>query len=135
VGLAAARRFGAASHRVALVSRSIQHRGDLVAELARENVHARGFTADVLNTGSLTTALREASDTLGPIEILQSAESAYAQMLHDALADENIHVTQLIVPGAIRPDAEHDSPDALAERIYAMHSERAFRHDAEPMPA
>jgi hypothetical protein len=28
-------------------------------------------------------------------------------MLHDALAPENIHVAQLIVPGAIRPDAEN----------------------------
>ncbi|MFF9850461.1 SDR family NAD(P)-dependent oxidoreductase [Streptomyces litmocidini] len=209
LGLAAARRFGAAGHRVALVSRSIQHQDNLVAELARENVHARGFTADVLDAGSLTTALREAADTLGPIEILQfspvprddfmkpvldtgaadlddplafsvkgpvtcvnavlpgmrelgrgtllfvnggsavrphperagtsiafAAESAYAQMLHDALAGENIHVAQLIVPGAIRPDAEHSSPDAPAERLYAIHSERgAFRHYAEPMPA
>ncbi|MFC8587234.1 SDR family NAD(P)-dependent oxidoreductase [Streptomyces sp. NPDC057217] len=209
LGLAAARRFGAAGHRVALVSRSIQHQDNLVAELGRENVHARGFTADVLDAGSLTTALREAVDTLGPIEILQfspvprgdfmkpvldtgatdlddplafsvkgpvtcvsavlpgmrelgrgtllfvnggsavrphleragtsiafAAESAYAQMLHDALAGENIHVAQLIVPGAIRPDAAHSSPDALAERLYAIHSERgAFRHYAEPMPA
>ncbi|MFF5452552.1 SDR family NAD(P)-dependent oxidoreductase [Streptomyces sp. NPDC012950] len=209
LGLAAARRFGAAGHRVALISRSIQHQDNLVAELGRENVHARGFTADVLDAGSLTTALREAADTLGPIEILQfspvprgdfmkpvldtgatdlddplafsvkgpvtcvsavlpgmrelgrgtllfvnggsavrphleragtsiafAAESAYAQMLHDALAGENVHVAQLIVPGAIRPDAEHSSPDALAERLYAIHSERgAFRHYAEPMPA
>ncbi|MFB7956646.1 MULTISPECIES: SDR family NAD(P)-dependent oxidoreductase [unclassified Streptomyces] len=209
LGLAAARRFGAAGHRVALVSRSIQHQDNLVAELARENVHARGFTADVLDPDSLTAALQEAAETLGPIEILQfspvprgdfmkpvldttasdlddplafsikgpvtcvnavlpgmrdlgrgtllfvngasavrphleragtsvafAAESAYAQMLHDALADENIHVAQLIVPGAIRPDAEHSSPKALAGRLYALHSERgAFRHYAEPMPA
>ncbi|MFF8618548.1 SDR family NAD(P)-dependent oxidoreductase [Streptomyces sp. NPDC015350] len=209
LGLAAARRFGAAGHRVALVSRSIQHQDNLVAELARENVRARGFTADVLDPDSLTAALQEAAETLGPIEILQfspvprgdfmkpvldttasdlddppafsvkgpvtcvnavlpgmrdlgrgtllfvngasavrphleragtsvafAAESAYAQMLHDALADENIHVAQLIVPGAIRPDAEHSSPKALAERLYALHSERgAFRHYAEPMPA
>jgi NADP-dependent 3-hydroxy acid dehydrogenase YdfG len=64
-----------------------------------------------------------------------AAESAYAAMLHDALASENIHVAQLIVPGAIHPDAEHSSPDALAERLYAIHTERgAFRHYAEPMP-
>ncbi|MET7746089.1 SDR family NAD(P)-dependent oxidoreductase [Streptomyces sp. NPDC005385] len=64
-----------------------------------------------------------------------AAESAYAAMLHDALAPENIHAAQLIVPGAIRPDAEHSSPDALAERLYAMHTERStFRHYAEPMP-
>lgn len=65
-----------------------------------------------------------------------AAESAYAHMLHAALADENIHVAQLIVPGAIRPGAEHSSPQVLAERLYAMHTERdGFRHYAEPMPA
>ncbi|WP_405192515.1 SDR family NAD(P)-dependent oxidoreductase [Streptomyces anthocyanicus] len=65
-----------------------------------------------------------------------AAESAYAAMLHDVLAPENIHAAQLIVPGAIRPDAEHSSPAVLAERLYAIHTERgAFRHYAEPMPA
>lgn len=39
-----------------------------------------------------------------------AAESAYAAMLHDALAEENVHVAQLIIPGAIRPDVEHSSP-------------------------
>lgn len=209
LGLAAARRFGTAGHRVALISRSAQHQDNLVAELDREDVHARGFTADVLNPDSLTAALREAAETLGPVEVLQfspvprgdfmkpvlntaatdlddplafsvkgpltcvnavlpgmrelgrgtllfvnggsavrpnpdvagtsiafAAESAYAHMLHDALADENIHVAQLIVPGAIRPDAEHSSPKALAERLYALHTERGgFRHYSEPMPA
>ncbi|MFJ5934452.1 SDR family NAD(P)-dependent oxidoreductase [Streptomyces sp. NPDC093071] len=209
LGLATARRFGAAGHRVALVSRNVRHQDELVAELARENVHARGFTADVLDPVSLTTALREAADALGPVEVLQfspvprgdfmkpvlettaadlddplafsvkgpvtcvnavlpgmrelgrgtllfvnggsavrpnpdvagtsiafAAESAYVRMLHDAVAGENIHVAQLIVPGAIRPDSEHSSPKALAERLYALHTERgAFRHYAEPMPA
>ncbi|MEV5795886.1 SDR family NAD(P)-dependent oxidoreductase [Streptomyces sp. NPDC060011] len=209
LGLAAARRFGAAGHRVALISRSAQRQDNLVSELARADVPARAFTADVLDSDSLTAALHQAGDTLGPVEILQfspvprgdfmkpvldtgaadlddplafsvkgpvtcvnavlsgmrelgrgtllfvnggsavrpnpkvagtsiafAAESAYAHMLHDALAEENIHVAQLIVPGAIRPDAEHSSPKALAERLYALHSERgAFRHYAEPMPA
>lgn len=64
-----------------------------------------------------------------------AAESAYARMLHDALAPQNIHVAQLIVPGAIRPDAEHSSPDALAQRLYAIHTERdGFRHYSEPLP-
>ncbi|MCA1222890.1 SDR family NAD(P)-dependent oxidoreductase [Streptomyces sp. 8L] len=209
LGLAAARRFGAAGHRVALLSRSIQHQDNLVAELARDNVQARGFTADVLDPDSLTAALHAAAEELGPVEVLQfspvprgdfmkpvletgaadlddplafsvkgpltcvnavlpgmrelsrgtllfvnggsavrpnlqvagtsiafAAESAYVAMLHDALAPENIHAAQLIVPGAIRPDAEHSSPTALAERLYALHTERgAFRHYAEPMPA
>ncbi|WP_405784994.1 SDR family NAD(P)-dependent oxidoreductase [Streptomyces sp. NBC_01378] len=208
LGLATARRFGTASHSVALISRNVEHLDALTAELSRDGVPARGFTADVLDPGSLTTALEAASETLGPIEILQyspvpradfmkpvldtgaddldaplgfsvngpvtcvnavlpgmralgrgtllfvnggsavrphperagtsitfAAESAYAHMLHDALAPEGIHAAQLIIPGAIRPDAEHSSPDALAERLYAMHTERSgFRHFAEPLP-
>jgi NADP-dependent 3-hydroxy acid dehydrogenase YdfG len=208
LGLATARRFGAAGHTAALVSRSAEHLDGLAAELARDGIKARGFAADVLDPDSLTAALRTATDTLGPIEILQyspvpradfmkpvldtsagdldaplsfsvkgavtavnavlpgmralgrgtllfvngssavrpnpnvagtsiafAAESAYARMLHDALAPENIHAAQLIVPGAIRPDAEHSSPDTLAERLYGIHTERdGFRHYAEPLP-
>lgn len=209
LGLAAARRFGAAGHHVALLSRNADHLDALAGELDGEGIRARGFTADVLAPASLTAALDTAAKELGPIEVLQfspvprgdfmkpvlettaadledplafsvkgpvtcvhavlpgmrelgrgtllfvnggsavhpnpkvagtsvafAAESAYAAMLHDALAPENIHAAQLIVPGAIRPDAEHSSPDALAERLYAIHTERgAFRHYAEPMPA
>ncbi|MGW9713741.1 SDR family NAD(P)-dependent oxidoreductase [Streptomyces albidoflavus] len=208
LGLAAARRFGAAGHRVALLSRSADHLEPLVAELSRDGTEARAYPADVLAPDSLTAALGRAAEELGPVEILQyspvpradfmkpvlettaadlddplafsvkapvtcvqavlpgmralgrgtllfvnggsavrpaprvagtsiafAAESAYARMLHDALADENIHAAQLIIPGAIRPDAEHSSPDALAERLYALHTGRdEFRHYAEPLP-
>ncbi|MGW7073015.1 SDR family NAD(P)-dependent oxidoreductase [Streptomyces sp. NPDC054855] len=208
LGLATARRFGKAGHSVALLSRSAQHQDNLAAELVRENVHARGFTADVLDPASLTEALREAADALGPVEVLQfspvprgdfmkpvldttaadlddplafsvkgpltcvntvlpgmrelgrgtllfvnggsavrphpdragtsiafAAESAYAAMLHTALAPENIHAAQLIVPGAISPDSATSSPEALAERLYNLHTDRkGFRHYAEPMP-
>ncbi|PKA38376.1 SDR family NAD(P)-dependent oxidoreductase, partial [Streptomyces sp. SM8] len=186
LGLAAARRFGAAGHRVALLSRSADHLEPLVAELSRDGTEARAYPADVLAPDSLTAALGRAAEELGPVEILQyspvpradfmkpvlettaadlddplafsvkapvtcvqavlpgmralgrgtllfvnggsavrpaprvagtsiafAAESAYARMLHDALAGENIHAAQLIIPGAIRPDAEHSSPDAL----------------------
>ncbi|MFF8315739.1 SDR family NAD(P)-dependent oxidoreductase [Streptomyces bobili] len=208
LGLATARRFGAAGHTVALLARDPQRLDDLTAELAGDGVEARGFAADVLDIESLTAALYAAGTSLGPIEILQcspvpradfmksvldtgaddldaplafsvkgpvtavnavlpgmrelgrgtllfvngssavrpnpnvagtsiafAAESAYARMLHDALAPENIHAAQLIIPGAIRPDAEHSSPDVLAERLYDIHTERdGFRHYAEPLP-
>ncbi|MFJ6693177.1 SDR family NAD(P)-dependent oxidoreductase [Streptomyces sp. NPDC091294] len=208
LGLAAARRFGAAGHHVALISRDADHLDTLTSEIDGTGVRARGYTADVLHPASLTAALDAAADELGPIEILQfspvprsdfmkpvletaaadlddplafsvrgpvtcvhavlpgmrelgrgtllfvnggsamhpnprvagtsvafAAESAYAAMLHEALAPENIHAAQLIIPGAIRPDAEHSSPGVLAERLYAIHTERgAFRHYAEPMP-
>ncbi|MFH8498787.1 SDR family NAD(P)-dependent oxidoreductase [Streptomyces coeruleorubidus] len=208
LGLATARRFGTAGHSVALVSRNARHLEELTAELAGDGIRGRGFTADVLEPASLTTALGAAADALGPVEILQyspvpradfmkpvldtgaddldaplsfsvkgpvtcvnavlpgmrdlgrgtllfvnggtavrphpdragtsiafAAESAYARMLHDALAPENIHAAQLIIPGAIRPDAEHSSPTVLARRLYDIHVTRdGFRHFAEPLP-
>ncbi|WP_327714671.1 SDR family NAD(P)-dependent oxidoreductase [Streptomyces sp. NBC_00490] len=208
LGLATARRFGAAGHSVALLARDTQRLDSLTAELADDGIEARGFAADVLDLESLTAALYAAATALGSIEILQyspvpradfmkpvldtsaddldaplafsvkgavtavnavlpgmrelgrgtllfvngssavrpnpnvagtsvafAAESAYARMLHDTLAPQNIHAAQLIIPGAIRPDAEHSSPDALAQRLYDMHRERdAFRHYAEPLP-
>ncbi|MGW0580531.1 SDR family NAD(P)-dependent oxidoreductase [Streptomyces sp. NPDC002920] len=208
LGLAAARRFGAAGHTVALISRSAEHLEGLAAELVRDGVQARGFAADVLDPASLTAALRTVAEALGPVEILQyspapradfmkpvlgtsaddleaplafsvkgpvtcvnallpgmralgrgtllfvnggtavrprpdragtsiafAAESAYARMLHDTLAPENIHAAQLIIPGAVRPDAEHSSPEVLAERLYDIHHRRnGFRHYAEPLP-
>lgn len=84
-----------------------------------------------VNGGS---AVRPNTNVAGT-SIAFAGESAYARMLHDALAPENIHVGQLIVPGAIRPDAEHSSPEALAQRLYEIHSERdGFRHYSEPLP-
>jgi NADP-dependent 3-hydroxy acid dehydrogenase YdfG len=209
LGLATARRFGAAGHSIALISRDAEKLDGLTADLARDNprIQARGFTADVLDIESLTAALYVAAAELGPIEILQyspapradfmkpvldtgaddldaplsfsvkgpvtavnavlpgmralgrgtllfvngssavrpnpkvagtsiafAAESAYAHMLHDALAGENIHAAQLIIPGAIRPEAEHNSPDVLAQRLYDIHTKRdGFRHYAEPL--
>ncbi|GAA3853747.1 SDR family NAD(P)-dependent oxidoreductase [Streptomyces lacrimifluminis] len=208
LGLATARRFGTAGHAVALIARNAEKLDGLTAELARDDIQARGFPADVLDAAAMTTALNAAADALGPIQILQyspvphagfmkpvletstddldaplafslkgpvagvnavlpgmrelgrgtllfvngssavrpnpnvagtsiafAAESAYTRMLHDALAPENIHAAQLIVPGAIRPDAEHSSPDVLARRLYDIHQQRnGFRHYAEPLP-
>lgn len=207
-GLATARRFGKAGHSVALLARTTERLDNLRTALDGEGIQACGYTADVLDPASLTTALHTASVELGSIEVLQyspvpradfmkpvletgpadldaplafsvkgpatcvntvlpgmralgrgtllfvnggsavrphpdlagtsiafAAESAYASMLHQALAPENIHATQLIIPGGISPDAEHSSPDALAERLYTLHTDRdGFRHYAEPMP-
>jgi NADP-dependent 3-hydroxy acid dehydrogenase YdfG len=208
LGLATARRFGSAGHTVALVARSAGRLEEMTAELARDGIRARSFTADVVDIESLDAALYAAAADLGPVEILQyspvpradfmkpvldssaddldaplafsvkgsvtavnavlpgmralgrgtllfvngasavrpnpkvagtsiafAAESAYARMLHDTLASENIHAAQLIIPGAIRPDAEHSSPDVLAQRLYDIHQQRdGFRHYAEALP-
>jgi NADP-dependent 3-hydroxy acid dehydrogenase YdfG len=63
-----------------------------------------------------------------------AAESAYAQMLHGSLADQGIHVGQLIVPGAITAESDDSSPDAVAQRIWQIHRERGpFRTFQTPM--
>ncbi|GAB3168320.1 hypothetical protein GCM10027162_05500 [Streptomyces incanus] len=51
LGLAGARRFGAAGHKVALLSRSAEHLGQRVAELTADGVQVRDYTADVRNCG------------------------------------------------------------------------------------
>lgn len=207
LGLAAARRFGAAGHPVALIARDAGRLAELTTALTRDGIRARAFPADVLDRAALGGALQDAADDLGPVGILQfspvpradfmkpvldtsagdletplnfsvmgpvtavnavlpgmralgrgtvlfvnggsavrphpgragtsiafAAESAYARMLHEALAPDGIHVAQLIVPGAIRPGSATSSPDILAERLFGLHTERdGFRHFAEPM--
>ncbi|WP_133799615.1 SDR family NAD(P)-dependent oxidoreductase [Kribbella caucasensis] len=51
-----------------------------------------------------------------------AAESAYGQMLHDTLSEQNIHVGQLIVPGAIRDDDPVFAPKVLADRLWQIHT-------------
>ncbi|MEV5438919.1 SDR family NAD(P)-dependent oxidoreductase [Streptomyces sp. NPDC052682] len=154
LGLAAARRFGAAGHTVALIARDGEKLDGLTADLARDGIQARGYPADVLDIESLTAALHAAKwawgtglywrISMGPrsaalgrgtllfvngssavrpnpkvagTSIAFAAESAYAHMLHDALAPENIHAAQLIIPGA------------------DIHTDRdGFRHYSEPLP-
>lgn len=63
-----------------------------------------------------------------------AGESAYAQMLHEALADQGIYVTQLVVPGTISRDDPESSPEAIAQRIWDLHTQRrGFRHFLTPM--
>jgi NADP-dependent 3-hydroxy acid dehydrogenase YdfG len=64
-----------------------------------------------------------------------AAQSAYAAMLHDALAGEDVHVGQLIVPGAIRPGHPTHDPEVLAGALWSMHTDRGeFRVLADRMP-
>ncbi|MFE7359339.1 SDR family NAD(P)-dependent oxidoreductase [Streptomyces sp. NPDC057543] len=53
-----------------------------------------------------------------------AGESAYGQLLHDALAPENIHVAQLIIPRGIGGGEPSHEPEALAERIWTLHTDR-----------
>ena len=64
-----------------------------------------------------------------------AGEAAFARMLHDTLAAENIHVGQLIIPGAIEPGHPHNDPAILAGLLWDQHTTRgAFRTYAEELP-
>jgi NADP-dependent 3-hydroxy acid dehydrogenase YdfG len=198
LGLAVARRFGREGYSVALLARNRTHLNDLAATLRNEGITAQGFTADVRDTASLRTALGEAAEHLGAIEVMQyspvpakefmrpvletaaadlvgpvefsiygpvtaalqvipgmralgrgtilfvngasavrprgtvagtsiafAGESAYAQLLHDELTPEGIHVAQLIIPLGIGGGDPAHEPDALAETLWRIHTERA----------
>ncbi len=53
-----------------------------------------------------------------------AGESAYGAMLHGALKSQNIHVGQLIIPGAIGGGDPLYATDALAERLWTIHAQR-----------
>ncbi|MBT2502099.1 SDR family NAD(P)-dependent oxidoreductase [Curtobacterium sp. ISL-83] len=64
-----------------------------------------------------------------------AGETAYAQLLHDAVRDEDVHVAQLIIPFGIDDGQPEHSGAAIAEQLWAIHSERGdFRTYAEPLP-
>ena len=50
------------------------------------------------------------------------AESAYGEMLHDALEDEGIRVSQLVIPGGIPQLQLPNGIDDVADRIWDLHS-------------
>ena len=74
--------------------------------------------------------------TYAGTSIAFAAQSAYGQMLHDTVANDGIHVGQLIIPRGITPgDATHD-PDVLAGLLWDMHTKRGeFRRYADRLDA
>lgn len=63
-----------------------------------------------------------------------AGESAYVQMLHDALAPDGIRVAQLVIPGAIQADDPERGLDAVAERIWGLHTTPGeFREFLSPL--
>jgi NADP-dependent 3-hydroxy acid dehydrogenase YdfG len=63
-----------------------------------------------------------------------AGESAYVQMLHDALTPAGIRVAQLVIPGAIRGEDPEHGHDAVAERIWGLHTTPGeFREFLSPL--
>jgi short-subunit dehydrogenase len=196
LGLTVARRFAREGFAVALLARNRSRLDELTATLRADGVRADGFVADVRDSESLRSALEQAAERLGVIEVLQysplpakefmrpvletvaadlvgpvefsiygpvtaahqvipgmrslrrgsilfvngasavrpgarvtgtsvafAGESAYAQLLHDALAPEGIHVGQLIIPRGISGGEPSHEPEVLAETIWRMHTD------------
>ena len=83
-----------------------------------------------VNGGSAVRPVPERAGT----SIAFAAESVYAQLLHDTLADDGIHAAQLVIPGAITPGDPHSDPGILADTLWSLHRDRdGFRHFASPM--
>ncbi|WP_430869201.1 SDR family NAD(P)-dependent oxidoreductase [Demequina aurantiaca] len=79
------------------------------------------------------TALKSRSDFAGT-SVAFPAETAYGEMLHDALADEGIGVVQLVIPGAIPKLQLENGIDDVAERIWSLHvSHGEFRSMMIPL--
>ncbi|WP_233206090.1 hypothetical protein [Cryobacterium sp. N19] len=58
-----------------------------------------------------------------------AGQAAYAQLLNEALGEEGIQVSQLIIGGRIIAGDPEKDPSALAEHLWNLHSRRdRFRH-------
>jgi NADP-dependent 3-hydroxy acid dehydrogenase YdfG len=71
LGAAVARRFGAEGFSVGLISRHQGRLDALADDLRKDGVHAVGFAASVREPASMSRALEQVTETLGPIEVLQ----------------------------------------------------------------
>lgn len=92
---------------------------------------AGGGSVLLVNGG---TSVRPKPDYAGT-SVAFAAESALGQMLHTRLANENIRVRQLVVPGAIQPGDPDTDPTVLADRLWQLHTQAdEFRTFATPMP-
>ncbi|WP_291383411.1 SDR family NAD(P)-dependent oxidoreductase [Demequina sp.] len=67
------------------------------------------------------TSVKARADFAGT-SIAFPAESAYGEMLHDALEDEGIRVAQLVIPGGIPKLNLPNGIDDVAERIWSLHA-------------
>lgn len=88
-------------------------------------MRAAGEGSIILINGG--TSVKARSDFAGT-SIAFPAESAYGEMLHDALEGEGIGVVQLVIPGGIPKLQLKNGIDDVAERIWELHRSRgAFR--------
>ncbi|OZE41973.1 MULTISPECIES: SDR family NAD(P)-dependent oxidoreductase [unclassified Rhodococcus (in: high G+C Gram-positive bacteria)] len=73
-----------------------------------------------VNGGSAVKPGRTVTGT----SIAFAGQAAYAQLLNEESAAEGIQVSQLIIGGAIDGSDPRKSPEALAEQLWSLHTER-----------
>ncbi|MCW2849874.1 MAG: Dehydrogenase [Marmoricola sp.] len=73
-----------------------------------------------INGGSAVKPGRNVTGT----SIAFAGQAAYAELLHEVLGEEGIYVGQLIIGGRIIEGDDEKDPDVLANRIFALHTQR-----------
>ena len=73
-----------------------------------------------VNGGSAVKPGRNVTGT----SVAFAGQAAYAQLLHEALGEEGIAVSQLIIGGQIVEGDEKKGPDVLAEHLWELHTKR-----------
>ena len=84
-------------------------------------MRAAGSGTIILINGG--TSVKARADFAGT-SVAFPAESAYGEMLHDALEDEGIGVYQLVIPGGIPKLQLENGIDDVADRIWKIHESR-----------
>lgn len=82
-------------------------------------MRAAGGGSIVLINGG--TSVKSRADFAGT-SVAFPAETAYGEMLHEALAPEGINVTQLVIPGSIPKLQVENGIDGVADRIWGLHT-------------
>lgn len=73
-----------------------------------------------VNGGSAITPGRNVTGT----SVAFAGQAAYAQLLHEALGEEGIQVSQLVIPGQIVAGDAQKDPDVLAGHLWDLHTTR-----------
>ncbi|MFI8994717.1 SDR family NAD(P)-dependent oxidoreductase [Streptomyces sp. NPDC053542] len=81
-GMGVARAFGRHGYRVGLVARTKDRLDSQVAELAGLDIPAAAFPADIRDRDALAAALAQATEALGPVDVLDYAPGPSGPVTH-----------------------------------------------------
>ncbi|MGI5470571.1 SDR family NAD(P)-dependent oxidoreductase [Streptomyces sp. CA-132043] len=114
-GMGVARAFGRRGFRVALIARTKDRLDTQVAELAGLDIPAAAFPADIRDRDALAAALAQATETLGPPDVLDYGPGPSGPVTHAAQTTAAAAAAQfdLYVLGAITAVGQV-LPDMLA---------------------